>query len=222
MLALVRVKVVGKKLFFRQFFPAILATFRFQPSPLTTANQDIMLWESFRKGDKEAFAALFREHYGTLYRFGNKFTPDTELLEDCIQELFIELWQAKSQVPVLSVKAYLLKSLKYKLLKSFRKRGRILPIHDNGDIPFELSYETFLIAQQESDEKKQLVIGALERLSNRQKEIIYLKYYQNLSYEEVSEIMNINYQVARNLLYQAIKSLKNMLAGPLELFLFFL
>ncbi len=181
-----------------------------------------MLWESFRKGDKEAFAALFREHYGILYRFGNKFTTDTELLEDAIQELFMELWQAKSQGPVLSVKAYLLKSLKYKLLKAFRKNGKILPIHDNGDMPFELSHETFLISKQESEEKKKRVIKALERLSHRQKEIIYLKYYQNLSYEEDSEIMNINYQVARNLLYQAIKSLKNMLAGPLELFLFFL
>jgi RNA polymerase sigma-70 factor (ECF subfamily) len=181
-----------------------------------------MLWESFRKGDAAAFAALFREHYGTLYRWGNKFTTDTELLEDTIQELFIELWQAKSRAPVLSVKAYLLKSLKYKLLKAFRHNGRILPIHDNGDIPFELSHETLLISRQESDEKKRQVIKALERLSHRQKEIIYLKYYQNLSYEEVSEIMNINYQVARNLLYQAIKSLKNMLAGSMELFLCFL
>ena len=189
---------------------------------MNTADQNIMLWESFRKGDKEAFAALFREHYGTLYRFGNKFTTDTELLEDSIQELFIELWQAKTQAPVLSVKAYLLKSLKYKLLKAFRKNGKTLPIYDNGDIPFELSHETFLISQQESDEKKRQVIRALERLSHRQKEIIYLKYYQNLSYEEVSDIMSINYQVARNLLYQAIKSLKNMLAGPLEFFLLFL
>ncbi len=189
---------------------------------MNNADENIKLWESFRKGDKEAFAALFRNHYKILYRFGNKFTTDTELLEDCIQELFVELWQAKSQAPVLSVKAYLLKSLKYKLLKAFRKSGKALPIHDNGDIPFELSHETFLIARQESDEKKQRVIRALERLSHRQKEIVYLKYYQNLSYEEVSEIMNINYQVARNLLYQAIKSLKHLLTGPLELFLLFL
>lgn len=188
---------------------------------MNTADQNIKLWESFRKGDREAFAALFREHYGTLYKFGNKFTTNTELLEDCIQELFVELWQAKSQAPVFSVKAYLLKSLKYKLLKAFRKNGKILPIHDNGDLPFELSHETFLISQQENQVKKEMVIEALGRLTHRQKEIIYLKYYQNLSYEEVSEIMNINYQVARNLLYQAIKSLKNMLAGPLELFLLF-
>ncbi|MHA4811116.1 RNA polymerase sigma factor [Flavitalea flava] len=181
-----------------------------------------MLWESFRKGDKEAFATLFREHYETLFRFGCKFTKDNELLEDSIQELFIELWQAKSQVPVLSVKAYLLKSLKYKLLKVFRKKGKFMPLLDNGEANFEWSHEHFLIEQQETDARKQLVLKALGKLSNRQKEIIYLKYYQNLSYEEVSEIMNINYQVARNLLYQAIKSLKNMLAGSLELFLFFL
>jgi RNA polymerase sigma-70 factor (ECF subfamily) len=189
---------------------------------LNTADQNIRLWESFRKGDKDAFAALFREHYSTLYKFGNKFTSDTELLEDCIQELFVELWQAKSQAPVLSVKAYLLKSLKYKLLKAFRKNGKVLPLQEHGEVPFELSHENFMISQQESQEKKQMVIEALGKLSHRQKEIIYLKYYQNLSYEEVSEIMNINYQVARNLLYQAIKSLKNLLAGPLELFLLFL
>jgi len=189
---------------------------------LNTANQDITLWESFRKGDREAFATLFREHYELLFRYGSKFTTDAELLEDCIQELFIELWQAKSQAPVHSVRAYLLKSLKYKLLKVFRKKGKFLPLQENMDNNFEWSHENFLIAAQESQEKKQRVLGALGRLSGRQKEIIYLKYYQNLSYDEVSEIMNINYQVARNLLYQAIKSLKSILAGSLELFFFFL
>jgi len=189
---------------------------------LNTANQDITLWESFRKGDKEAFAALFREHYETLYKFGNKFTTDTELLEDCIQELFVELWQSSSQTHVLSVKAYLLKSLKYKLLKAFRQKGKVIALTDNGEGHFEWSHETFLIAQQDSNEKKKLVLKALSRLSSRQKEIIYLKYYQGLSYEEVSEIMNINYQVARNLLYQAIKSLKMILAGSIELLFLFL
>jgi RNA polymerase sigma factor (sigma-70 family) len=188
---------------------------------LTTANQDILLWESFRKGDKDAFAALFRQYYEALFRYGGKFTNDTELLEDCIQELFIELWQAKSDAPVLSVKAYLLKSLKYKLLKAFRQNGKTLSLADNGEAAFEWSHETFLISEQENAEKRQRVLDALGRLSNRQKEIIYLKYYQNLSYEEVSEIMNINYQVARNLLYQAIKSLKTLLAGTLDLFLLF-
>jgi len=178
-----------------------------------------MLWESFRKGDKEAFAALFREHYGILYRFGNKFTTDTELLEDAIQELFIELWKANSCTPVLSVRSYLLKSLKYKLLRSLSKRRpTFLPADEN--LAFEWSHETFLIAEQESAGRRQKVLKALEQLSPRQKEIIYLKYYQDLSYEEVGEIMNINYQVARNLLYQAMKTLKKCITFLLSLALF--
>src|ERR1700733_1880592 len=124
---------------------------------LSTADRDIMLLESFRNGDKEAFASLFREHYTVLFRFGSKFTPDSELLEDCIQELFIELWQAKSRGPVLSVKAYLLKSLKYKLLKSFRKKNKILSLQQNGDTVFEWSHEDFLIEKYENDQKKQQV-----------------------------------------------------------------
>jgi RNA polymerase sigma factor (sigma-70 family) len=187
---------------------------------LSTADQDILLWESFRKGDRDAFASLFKLHYQSLFRFGSKFTPDSELLEDCIQELFIELWQAKSRSPVISVKAYLLKSLKYKLLRSFAQKGKFVPLPENGYPNFEWSHESFLIAEQDDKEKKQRVLEALGRLPSRQKEIIYLKYYQGLSYEEVSEIMNINYQVARNLLYQAIKSLKNILSLSLELFLF--
>lgn len=180
-----------------------------------------MLWESFRNGDKDAFASLFRGYYAILFRFGCKFTNDSVLLEDCIQELFIELWQAKSRTPVISVKAYLLKSLKYKLFRSFSQKGKLVEWQENGQTHFEWSHETFLIAEQEDMEKKRRVLQAMGQLSGRQKEIIYLKFYQGLSYDEVSEIMNINYQVARNLLYQAIKSLKKFLAVSLELFFFF-
>jgi RNA polymerase sigma factor (sigma-70 family) len=182
---------------------------------LNTANEDILLWESFRKGDREAFSTLFRNNYELLVRYGGKFTANTSLLEDLIQELFVELWQAKSRTAVVSVRAYLLKSLKYKLLKSFRQSRVTLPPGDS-DGPFEFSHEHFLVAGEEEAERKRLVLQALEQLSDRQKEIIYLKYYQDLSYDEVCEIMNINYQVARNLLYQAIKSLKNRLPRSLQ------
>ena len=176
---------------------------------MNTANPDILLWESFRNGDRDAFATLFRHHYDGLYRYGSKFVDNSGQLEDCIQELFIELWQSKSRVPVTSIRAYLLKSLKYKILKTYRQR-RLLPIGDSQAI-FEWSHEDRLIAGERDAEKSRKVLNALDQLSNRQKEIIYLKYFQNLSYEEISEIMNINYQVARNLLYQAIKSLRTLL-----------
>jgi RNA polymerase sigma factor (sigma-70 family) len=178
---------------------------------LNSANPDILLWESFRNGDRDAFATLFRRHYDGLYRYGCKFIGNPDQLEDSIQELFMELWQSKSRTPVASVRAYLLKSLKYKILKTYRSR-RLLPIVDDN-IVFEWSQEDRIIAGERDAENRNKVLKALSRLSSRQKEIVYLKYFQNLSYEEIGEVMNINYQVARNLLYQSIKSLKTMLAG---------
>lgn len=149
--------------------------------------------------------------------FGNKFVTDKQLLEDTIQELFIELWQSKSQTPVITVKAYLLKSLKYKILKALKRSASSTILNEHEHLLFEWSHETFLIETQENAEKKEMVLRAIAQLTNRQQEIVYLKYYQNLSYEEVSEIMNINYQVARNLLSQSVKTLKKILIPALLL-----
>ena len=174
--------------------------------------QDIDCWQAFIEGNRDALGILFRRHYSDLFKYGSKICTDIEILEDCIQELFIELWQSKNAPPSISVKAYLLKAIKYKLLKALHKRSNI---RLQADMPenmlFEISHETFIIDKQEHAEKTARVINALEQLSARQKEIIYLKFYQNLNYEEVSDIMNINYQVARNLLSAAIKTMKKIM-----------
>ena len=190
------------------------------PEGLIDHNQDIDCWQAFIEGNREALGQLFRRHYADLFRYGNKICADTEILEDCIQELFIELWQSKNPPPSTSVKAYLLKAIKYKLLKALHKRAQVKL---QAELPenqlFEMCHETFIIDKQEHAEKTARVINALAQLSARQKEIIYLKFYQNLSYEEVSDIMNINYQVARNLLSQAIKTMKKILQKLPLLFL---
>ncbi len=180
---------------------------------LISNNPDITLWNAFKKGDSGSFELIFRKYYGPLLQYGCKLTRDEELLEDCIQELFTELWQNKSQTDVFSVKAYLFKALKYKLFRALQKKYAYRSAAEPADLLFELSHETFIVSREETEERKEKVIKALDQLTSRQKEIIYLKFYQGLGYDEVSEIMNINYQVARNLLYQSIKSLKKILTG---------
>ncbi|MBO9633448.1 MAG: sigma-70 family RNA polymerase sigma factor [Chitinophagaceae bacterium] len=173
---------------------------------------DIHYWQTFIQGDREALGWLFRQYYPDLFRYGHKIYPDPAVLEDCIQELFIELWQSKNPPPSISVKAYLLKAMKYKLLKVLRKKSNTSLQADLAENSvFQISHEDFIIGKQESEEKTAKVVQALNQLTNRQKEIVYLKFYQNLGYEEISEIMNINYQVARNLLHQAVKAMKKIL-----------
>jgi RNA polymerase sigma-70 factor (ECF subfamily) len=173
--------------------------------------QDIALWESFKNGDQEAFRQLFRQYYPSLFLYGHKITSDKELLEDCIQDLFTELWLSPSRTPVQSVRAYLLKSLQYKLLKSLQKRSRI-QLGDQTPESFQVSHENLIILREHQVENGAKVKTAMGQLSPRQQEIVYLRFFQELSYEEISEVMQINYQVARNLLYQSIKALRKTLA----------
>lgn len=182
-------------------------------------NVDIAIWESLKQGDRESLGQLFRKYYEPLFRYGSKLTTQHHLLEDCIQELFTELWQSKSKTEVRSVKAYLFKSLKYKLYRVMQQKTATELNEEQHEQLFELSHDDFLINLEEQQERSTRLLQALDKLSSRQKEIIYLKFYQELSYEELTEVMNINYQVARNMLYQSVKSLREMLAtlGPLLL-----
>ncbi|HEX7906334.1 MAG TPA: sigma-70 family RNA polymerase sigma factor [Chitinophagaceae bacterium] len=173
---------------------------------------DILCWNAFKEGDRTAFDNLFRRYYPFLLQYGLKITGSTELVDDCIQDLFIELWQSKANSPVQSVRAYLLKALKYKL---YRQLKNTLPLQSAETIlennSFEISHDHFIITKEEEGQRAKKIIAAINQLPNRQKEIVYLKIYQGLGYHEISEVMNINYQVARNLFYQSIKSLRQLL-----------
>ena len=179
---------------------------------LKAAPSDIVLWDAYKNGDREAFSAIFRKYYSPLFLYGSKIMQDQTALEDCIQELFLELWKSRSQVEVKSVKAYLFKSLKYKIYRQLSQRRIHSEVFLKEDMVFELSHDSFMVHREEESERAKLLIQAFDQLSNRQKEVIYLKYYLGLSYDEVSEIMEINYQVARNLLYLAIRSMKKMIS----------
>lgn len=176
---------------------------------------DIELWTAALAGDRDAFGKLFKRHYSLLYQYGSKICTNTEVVEDCIQELFVELWQRKPSQEILSIKAYLLQALKFKLYKAFRHHRMVINIEGHTPESFELSHETFLINEQDDEERSKQVLEAINKLPVRQKEIIYLKIYKGLSYEEISEIMQLNYQVVRNLLCQSLKTFRK-LAHPEE------
>ena len=161
-------------------------------------------------GDREAFGTLFYRHYPFLFQFGLKMGTERETLEDAIQELFTELWQKKNFTELASVKAYLVQALKYKLYKAYRQ-GKQRHQLEKAEEYFELSTETFVVAEEEKKEQFAKMLHLLNALPPRQKEIIYLKIYKGFSYEEISDLMQINYQVVRNLLCQALKTIRKQI-----------
>ena len=131
--------------------------------------------------------------------YGRTFTSNDQLIEDTVQELFITIWQNKHKLQIKSsLENYLLISFRNNLIKKLQaaKKEIRLPIAETS---------TNTASIEATEQKLQQLLIQLPR---KQQEVIFLRYYKNKSYQEIAEILNINYQVARNFSYRAIKFLK--------------
>ena len=168
-----------------------------------------------QQNNGQALAALMQLFYNDLYSYAIKFTNDQALIKDCIQEVFISLWQRRETANmILSPKYYLLRATKNKVLKALYKNiknSSLANLHDEYDFFYEYSVEEVIIEKQISDEKASKLRKTLLLLSKKQKEIIYLKYYQDLDHGQIAELMNINRQSVYNLLHEAMHKLKKLL-----------
>lgn len=171
------------------------------------------LWLAFQKGDKGAYNTLVSLFYRTLYNYGTKLTPHTPVVEDCIQELFLDIWRRRTFLGATEhVKFYLLKALRRKIfleLKTLNKWPH-QPLQEGEELDFigEFSVESQIIESETNDFHNRKLGSVLQKLSKRQREVIYLKFYQEMDYEQIAGMMSINYQSVRNLIHTAIKDLQ--------------
>ncbi|MEO8852937.1 MAG: sigma-70 family RNA polymerase sigma factor [Ginsengibacter sp.] len=169
-------------------------------------------WKDMKEGDKKAFLAIYKQHYQSLFSYGFSISGDKELTKDSLQEMFLELWHSRSSLnpEVLNIRTYLCTWLRRKInaaqLKN--KRGRLLEDSLYEKENNEYSYEDLLIAFEEKDEKKEKIAKALQSLSKKQIEIIRMKYFENLSYEEISSKTSLTLRTVYNTVFTAIKRLR--------------
>ncbi|GAB3320945.1 sigma-70 family RNA polymerase sigma factor [Larkinella ripae] len=173
---------------------------------------DETLWRNFKEGHEPAFEELYNRYFKVLYSYASKFTPDKELVRDCIHDLFIELWESRRNLRhTTSIKYYLFKAMRYTMLDQLSAKQRLVfEQHDavSGSFDFVPPHEASLVAQQLDDEQKERILKALNTLTQRQKEAIYLKFYNNLSYEEIASIMALNVDSSYNLISKALGVLR--------------
>ena len=174
------------------------------------------LWKLFLSGDKHAFEQLIALNFRHLVNYGTKFTHDKELVKDTIQELFIRFWDKRDNLcSEVNPRAYLTASLRRALYRKIQFRNRFQSFDDmenNGDIfNFEISVEAKMIESEYGRNTALLIAKNLEILPKRQKEVVYLKFFQELNRDEIADIMGISLQTVSNLLQMAIKNLRGRL-----------
>lgn len=180
-------------------------------------NTNDYTWQAFLIGDENAFTKVYHRYAESLFSFGRKFNVDEQLLDDAVQEVFVDLFLKRQKLAgsIKNVKAYLFVALKNNLLKKIDKSRRLptLGLDNFRDLNFVIEYDAQqnMINSEIEDETNQRLTEAINQLSKKQKEIIYLKFEEELDYPEIAQVLKIGVESARKQIYRAIKSLRESL-----------
>ncbi len=179
---------------------------------LQASLKEFDVWNAFRTGNDEAFIFIYETYFDRLYAYGMRIVGDGPLVEDAIQELFIDLRNHRERINATdSIKFYLFKCLKRKLHREASKwMYKREELDGSHYFDFTISHEQHLIDKQVGDDELNRLNEAIQNLSLRKKEIIYYFFYEELDYRQIQEIMNLeSIKSARNLLYKALNFLRD-------------
>ena len=172
---------------------------------------DHFIWKSLKEGDLKAFSVLFENYYPKLYNYGLKISKNVSVTEDSLQDFFLYIYEHRENLSDLDeIAPYLFLSYKRFLIRIINrnKKNRTLDVSEVTFVDFKFTAEEIMEKQETERFNKTNLPKILNALPKRQKVAIYLKYYSGLRAKEIAKIMNINYQSVINLLFKAIKNLK--------------
>lgn len=179
-------------------------------------------WKLFCDGSESAFVKIYNHYFQILYNLGRQFSGDTDLLKDCLQETFISIRKKRHDLhKVISVKAFLIKCYRNKIITEQKKQNKKRKKMDldltNDSYGFLVtpSHESLLVNKQFYKEQVKLIQKSLNKLTQRQREVVYYFYYNGLSYSQIKEIMGFSsVRAVRNLMYRSLSELKKYAETP--------
>ncbi len=189
------------------FPPGIIAMDEMQPE-----NEQLRIWwQQSLKNDTASFGHIHASLFQGLYCYAAKLLNDEELADDAIQDLFIKVWNKRSSIGDLQkVKAYFYTALRRQVLNQLRDlKLRHLKINMSVQPDIEFSHEEILIKREEDAGLKEKILELLNSLPKRQREVIYLHYFENMGLTQITEVMDINYQSVLNLKQRAIQQMRS-------------
>lgn len=171
---------------------------------------DLQWREFIEKGDKHSFSVIYNNRVDDLYSYGISLGFNKELCKDAIQDTFYKLYITREKLRhVDNITAYLFMTFKHRLIdlnKIERRDETIDSITDSFTIHVTVLEE--IIDVEDSEMVKKKVTSLLNSLTVNQREIVYLKFMVGLHHREIAEVLSINEESARKLLYRAMEKMR--------------
>jgi len=169
-------------------------------------------WSNFlnSKGESDAFAYIYNYYVNDLLSYGVSLGFDEETCRDGVHDVFYKLYVERDKLThVKNPTAYLLKSFRNRLFNIYNRKSKTAPIED-VEIPFaaDITILDTIIDKEEEEKLKKIVSDLLNELTPRQREAIYLRYMQEMDYEDIADLMKMDNNSARQLVHRGIKALR--------------
>jgi len=173
---------------------------------------DPELTSGIRKGDRDAFKALFDRYHGRLYHYLLRRGVSAAAAEDILQSTFLAVWERRARLdPERSLKSYLYRTCHNRAANHFRDRAKF----DESDNP-----EPGLSPRQEADlahaELQDALNMAISKLPERRRAVFELCFLSGLSYREAAEALEISVKTVENQMGHALRAIRTHLQGVLE------
>ena len=172
----------------------------------------------------ENIASIYNRYVDDLHTYALYLGFEKEVIMDAIHDVFCKFAASEKLLQdVSNIKFYLFKSLKNRLYDIYKARKEYAELSaiDLQETPFniQVTIEERLIGQEEQQQIKNQLAEMLESLTERQREIVYLRYVQEYDYAQISELLNISVHGCRKLLSKAMQNLREKYGALVFLFL---
>lgn len=178
---------------------------------MSQRHTDIEIKQLFQKDPDQAIELLFRDYFPYLCTVIYKFIPNSQVTEDLAQDIFFDLWKRKDRMEFTgSIKAYLRRSAINKSMNFLR---------DQKPEAFSESPENEIFAPIQIDpsladqELQQQIDAAIDQLPERCRIIFVLSRFEDLTYKEIGQLLDIAPKTVENQIVKALRLLRQVL-GP--------
>lgn len=176
--------------------------------------EDRALIEAFQEGDEFAFVSLYNRYRGGVYAFCVKMLFDRSLAQDVMQETFLRVYENRDRLAnSSSFKSWLYTIARNQCLNQLRRTSRQIPLDENRQ---DFFLPETPITQLEKSERVRLITHFLGELKPDYREVLVLREYQNLSYEEIAAVTRSTLSAVKSRLFKARRKLADFMEPVLR------
>lgn len=178
-----------------------------------TYQNDAACWKKLKEGHPDALGYLYDTYIDRLFQAALKMTDNRELAKDALQEIFVEIWHYRASIgDVNHSYGYLVKVLKSILLKKVKSKIIVTELLDRDQGFYkEETVEEVIISADTATEQKNKLNRAFGQLTSRQKQVVRLRFFEGLTYEQIAAKLSMNYQSVNNLAFRAMINLRRQM-----------